>query len=355
VDRPPVPPTDSPRAPPTGRPPVPRTRKEIRHALRGLGVRPSRRFGQNFLADPGALDRIAAASGAGPGDLVLEIGAGLGGLTASLAAGGASVLAVEIDSQLAAFLRAAFEGEGGAGGSRVRILEGDALDGRGGLSPALLEALEAPGTAPGSSCLGAVPGLDSGSEVGTGDSPHDLASLGPGDSPRGRFLVAANLPYSIATPVVLSLLRREPPPADMVILVQREVADRIRAAPGTDPYGPLSVLVQSVARTARVESVRKESFHPVPEVASTVIRVTPDPALRRAAGDLARLEALVFAAFSMRRKTLGNALGKAGIPAEAVRAAGIDPSRRAETLSPAEFVALAGALPPPGPGATVEG
>jgi 16S rRNA (adenine1518-N6/adenine1519-N6)-dimethyltransferase len=281
------------------RPPVPRTRKEIRHALRGLGVRPSRRFGQNFLADPGALDRIAAASGAGPGESVVEIGAGLGGLTASLAAAGASVLAVEIDPALAAFLRAAFEGE-----PRVRILEGDALDGRGGLSPALLAAL-----------------------------------------PAGRFLVAANLPYSVATPVVLSLLRREPPPADMVILVQREVADRIRAAPGTEPYGPLSVLVQCAARTARVEAVRKESFHPVPEVASTVIRVTPDPALRRAAGDLDRLQALVFAAFSMRRKTLGNALGKAGIPADRVRAAGVDPSRRAETLSPAEFTALAAALP----------
>ena len=289
------------------RPPVPRTRKEIRHALRGLGVRPSRRLGQNFLADPGALDRIAAASGAGPGDRVLEIGAGLGGLTAALAARGASVIAVEIDAPLAGFLRAAFGDDG-----PVRVLEGDALDGKGNLSSALLAALDAPGTVPGS----------------------------------GRLLVAANLPYSVATPVVTSLLRREPPPADMVILVQREVGDRIRAAPGSDPYGPLSVLVQAVARTAGVFAVKKESFHPVPEVASSVVRITPDPALRRAAGDLDRLEAVVFAAFSMRRKTLGNALGKAGVPAEAIRAAGIDPSRRAETLSPAEFVALAGALPP---------
>src|SRR5688572_16663652 len=228
------------------RPPVPRTRKEIRHALRGLGVRPSRRLGQNFLADPGALVRIAEASGAGPGDVVLEIGAGLGGLTAALAERGASVIAVEIDAPLAAFLRSAFGDDG-----PVRVLEGDALDGKGNLAPALLEAL-----------------------------------------PPGRFLVAANLPYSVATPVVTSLLRREPPPADMVILVQREVGDRIRAAPGTDPYGPLSVLVQAVARTAGVFAVRKESFHPVPEVASSVVRITPDPALRRAAGDLGRLEAV---------------------------------------------------------------
>jgi 16S rRNA (adenine1518-N6/adenine1519-N6)-dimethyltransferase len=278
------------------RPPVPRTRKEIRHALRGLGVRPSRALGQNFLADPGMLDRIAEASGAGPGDAVLEIGAGLGGLTGALVARGASVLAVEIDPPLAGFLRAAFAGE-----ERVRVLEGDALDGRGGLAPALRDAL-----------------------------------------PAGRFLVAANLPYSVATPLVVALLRRDPPPADLVVLVQREVGDRIRAAPGTDPYGPLSVLVQSSARTAAVCGVRRESFHPVPEVASSVVRVTPDPALRRAAGDLDHLERVVFAAFSMRRKTLGNALGKAGVAAEAIRAAGIDPSRRAETLSPAEFVALAG-------------
>jgi 16S rRNA (adenine1518-N6/adenine1519-N6)-dimethyltransferase len=127
--------------------------------------------------------------------------------------------------------------------------------------------------------------------------------------------------------------------------VQREVADRVRAAPGTPAYGPLSVLVRAVARVRPVASVRKESFHPVPEVASSVIRITPDPALRAAAGDLGRLEGLVHAAFAMRRKTLGNNLAKAGVPAGALRAAGVDPGRRAETLSPAEFVALAAALP----------
>lgn len=281
-------------------PAVPRTRAEIRKTLRALGVRPSRRLGQSFLADSGALARIAEATAARSGDRVLEVGPGLGGLTAVLAAGGAEVLAVEIDPALAGFLRAAF-----ADTPHVRVLEGDALDGHGGLSPALAAALDG----------------------------------------MGAFRVAANLPYSVATPLVQSLLRREPPPADMVIMVQREVADRIRAEPGTGAYGPLSVLVQAVARVRAVAVVRKESFHPVPEVASSVIRVTPDAALRAAAGDLDRLEALVHAAFSMRRKTLGNTLGKAGIPADAVRAAGVDPGRRAETLSPAEFVRLAAALP----------
>jgi 16S rRNA (adenine1518-N6/adenine1519-N6)-dimethyltransferase len=287
---------------------VPRTRAEIRKTLRAIGVRPSRRLGQSFLADAGVLARIAAAAAAEPGDFVLEVGPGLGGLTAALASSGAEVLAVEIDPSLAGFLREAFRGE-----PLVRILEGDALDGHGGLSPALAAALE--------------------QAVGGGAGP-------------GRFVVAANLPYSAATPLVQALLRREPPPADMVIMVQREVADRIRSAPGTGAYGPLSVLVQAVARVRSVAVVRKESFHPVPEVASAVIRISPDPVLRAAAGDLGRLEALVHAAFSMRRKTLGNALGKAGVPADAIRAAGVDPGRRAETLAPAEFTRLAAALPP---------
>lgn len=284
---------------------VPRTGREVREVLRSLGARPSRRLGQNFLVDRGVLDRIAAAAGSGPGDLVLEIGAGLGALTERLAASGARVLAVEIDGLLAGFLREAF-----AGDPRVRLLEGDALDGRGGLSDGL------------------------------------LAALAEEEARRtGRLLVAANLPYSAATPALLALLLREPPPADMVLMVQREVADRIRAAPSTPEYGPLSVLVQAVARTAPVAAASGRCFHPVPAVGSSVVRVTPDPALRAAAGDLGRLRTVVHAAFGLRRKTLGNALGRAGLlPAGGLAAAGFDPSRRGESLSPAEFLRLAAAV-----------
>jgi 16S rRNA (adenine1518-N6/adenine1519-N6)-dimethyltransferase len=181
------------------------------------------------------------------------------------------------------------------------------MDGRGGLAPALEEALAAPRG--------------------------------------GRLLVAANLPYSIATALVLALLRREPPPDDMVVMVQREVADRMRAVPSTPEYGPLSVLVQTVARASHVLTAKRDEFHPRPQIASAAMRVTPDPALRRAAGDLAALRAAVHAAFALRRKTLGNSLAKAGIEAAPLAAAGIDTRRRAESLSPAEFVALARALP----------
>ena len=277
-------------------PPVPSSRREIRDALRSLGARPTKRLGQNFLANPVTLDRIATEAGAGPGDLVLEVGAGLGGLTARLAATGAEVVAVEVDRALAAFLRAAFADE-----PRVRVVESDALDGRGGLSPALVAALEG----------------------------------------RARVRVAANLPYSIATPLLLALLRREPPPDDFTVMIQREVADRLTAVPSTPAYGPLSVLVQSVARPRRLFAVPPGAFHPAPDVSSAVVRVTPDAALRRAAGDLGRLERVVHAAFGRRRKTIANSLTKGGVDPSALRHAGIDGSRRAETLSPAEFVRLA--------------
>ncbi len=284
---------------------VPGDRRGIREALRALGVRPSRRLGQSFLADRRARDRIVEAAGARAGDLVLEVGPGLGALTEGLAAAGATVVAVEIDARLAAFLREAFSGE-----PRVRVVEADALDGRGGLSEGLLAALR-----------GAAPAAP------------------------GRFLVAANLPYAAATPLLGALLDRDPPPDALVVMVQREVADRLRAAPGTAAYGPLSVLVQAVARVQPVLRVPPPAFHPRPEVESSVVRIVPDPALRAAAGDRAALRALVHAAFAQRRKTLGAALAAAGVAdAAALKAAGVDPRRRGEALAPAEFVALARAL-----------
>jgi len=282
-------------------PAVPCRRAEVRAALRALGARPSRRLGQNFLVDPGTLDRVAAAAGAREGDLVLEVGAGLGGLTERLAASGAEVAAVEIDPALAGFLRAAFADE-----PRVKVVEADALDGKGGLSEEVRAAID------------------------------------DGRAGQARPLrVAANLPYSIATPLLRALLLRDPPPRDLVIMVQREVADRIAAVPGTGAYGPLSVLVQCLARVRRLLPVPARAFHPVPEVSSAVLRVTPDAALRAAAGDAGRLERVVHAAFGTRRKTLANALEKAGLDGGLPGRAGLDGRRRAESLSPAEFVALA--------------
>jgi 16S rRNA (adenine1518-N6/adenine1519-N6)-dimethyltransferase len=287
-------------------PAIPRGRKEIRHALRDLGIRPSRRLGQNFLADPGLAARITEATGAGPGDLVLEVGPGLGALTGPLAATGASVLAVEVDGRLAGFLRAAF-----AEVPRVEVLEADALDGRGGPSEAMRRR---------------------------------LGELRP--APPGRWIVGANLPYAAATPLVLALLEEDPPPACLVVMVQREVGDRLRAAPGTEAYGPLSVLVQRAAQVKGVVTAKQGAFEPMPDVESSVVRLVPDPALRGDPGHRDRLRRVVHAAFGLRRKTLSNALGRAGLGTAAeIEALGLDPRLRAEALPPAAFALLADRLP----------
>ena len=284
---------------------VPRNGREVRAVLRSLGASPSRRLGQNFLTDPRVVERVAAAAAPAPADLVLEIGPGLGVLTERLAAAGSRVVAVEIDRALAAFLRGTFSAEG-----RVRIVEGDALDGRGDLSPALLRALEE-----------------------------------AGGRAEGRLLVAANLPYSAATPILLSLLLLPEPPDDIVVMVQKEVADRIRAAPSTAAYGPLSVLVQAVARPPPVSPARGGPPPPARRGGAGGGRGPRPPARRPAAGDLDALRTVVHAAFSQRRKTLGNALSRAGLcsPAD-LAGAGFDPARRGEALSPQEFVRLSAAI-----------
>ncbi len=285
---------------------VPRDRRAVRDALAVLGVRPSRSRGQNFLVDAGACERIVAAAEARPGDLVLEVGPGLGALTAPLLATGAAVLAVELDGRFAANLVRTLSGAG-----RLRVLAADVLDGRGGLAP----------------------------EVGAALREERPAAP-------GRFLVAANLPYSVATPFLVAILDGAEPPDGAVVMVQREVAERIRASPGSAAYGPLSVLVQDRARVETLFRLRPGAFHPPPAVESTVLRLRPrdggatDPA-RRAA-----LRTVVHAAFGLRRKTLANAMTGGGIERASalLAAAGIEPARRAESLDLDEFRALARAL-----------
>jgi 16S rRNA (adenine1518-N6/adenine1519-N6)-dimethyltransferase len=245
-------------------------------------------------------DRIVDAAEPGPGDVVLEVGPGLGILTGRLVESGATVIAVEIEPRFAAHLGSVVPG--------ATVLETDVLDGRGGLSSVVREALDA--------------------------LPADAG-----------LRVIANLPYSVATPLVQALLDRESPPRDFHVMVQREVADRLAADPGSSAYGVLSVVVQVQAEVSRVLTVGAKSFHPVPAIASAVVRITPRNEDRPDAGERRRVTALVHAAFGRRRKTLSNALKPFGITADALEAAGVDPRRRGETLSPSEFRALARSLP----------
>ena len=264
----------------------------LREVIARHGLAASKALGQNFLLDGQLLARIAAV----PGDLhdaeVLEIGPGPGGLTRALLAAGALVTAIERDRRCIpalAELAAAFPG-------RLRVIEGDAL------------------------------AID----------PRPLFA--------GRPHVASNLPYNIGTALLVGWLSAEWTPwwRSLTLMFQREVADRVVAAPGSGAYGRLAVLAQWRG-TARIAlPVHRSAFTPPPKVMSAVVAITP--AAMPADVALADLERLTAAAFGQRRKMLRQSLrGVPGAPA-ALDAVGIDATRRAETLSVDEFVAVARAL-----------
>ena len=274
----------------------------VRATLRAAGLRAQHRLSQNFLADPDVLEAILAEADPRPHRRILEIGPGLGLLTGGLLASGATVTAVELDRGLAAFLRERFEDPISAG--ELRLIEGDALDQD-------LVHLVAP--------------------------PYD---------------VVANLPYHITSPILHDLLGRPPRPERLVLMVQREVAERIAAPPGKMSY--LSVFVQYHARVRIVFGVPPTAFEPEPAVESAVIAVEPYEADDRLDPEAEEeLWRLVQAAFRERRKMIHNVLVRqlpvdAGRVAAALVAAGIDPDRRPQTLLVGEWLALREALGPVG-------
>lgn len=261
----------------------------IRALLDEHGITPSRALGQNFLIDPNTARRIAAASGAGAGDHVLEIGPGLGSLTLALAEAGAAVTAVELDRHLAPVLEEVVAGADPA----VRVVRGDALE-------------------------------------------VDYTALLAG-APAWRL--AANLPYNVGTTIFLRVLEEAAAVTGGVVLVQREVADRLAAGPGGEAYGIPSVKAAWWADVRVSGRVPAPVFHPRPRVDSafaTFERHDPpgDDDLRR------RTFALVDAGFGQRRKMLRRSL--AGLAtADDLERAGIDPTRRAEELGLDDWVRLA--------------
>lgn len=267
-----------------------------RALLRKYGLRPKVSWGQNFLCDVEILDHIARLAVARPGERVVELGAGLGHLTARLLALGAEVIAVERDRDMARVLR-------GELGERARILEANAVK------------------------------LDYAALAGAGSA---------------EVAVVGNLPYHLTSPILFSLLDQADHVSRAVFLVQREVAERLAARPGTKAFGLLSVLLQHRAEVRIERRVPPGAFLPAPAVESAVIRAEVVPP-RAEVADAARFRRLVRAGFAQRRKMLGNALRAARLapPARleaALAAAGIDPARRGETLSVDEWAALDRAL-----------
>ena len=261
------------------------------HILKRFGIRMSKKLGQNFLIDEHVVKSIVDAADIKPGDAVLEVGPSIGTLTQGLAEAGANVTAVEIDRRLLEVLSKTLEGY-----ENVRIVHGDIL------RINVAETVGAP-----------------------------------------RYKVVANLPYYITTPIIMGLLEARMPIDVLVTMVQKEVAQRMVASPGTKDYGALSVAVQYYTKAEIMFVVKPNSFIPAPSVDSAVIRCTvrDTPPVQV---DEKTFFKVVKAAFAQRRKTLLNTLKITGVPVETLKIilekAGIDGTRRGETLSLDEFAAL---------------
>ncbi|HKY16829.1 MAG TPA: 16S rRNA (adenine(1518)-N(6)/adenine(1519)-N(6))-dimethyltransferase RsmA [Microthrixaceae bacterium] len=267
------------------------TATDVRRLLDGAGHAARRSLGQNFVVDPNTIRRIVSLARVEPGDRVLEIGPGLGSLTLGLLEAGTSVVAIEKDRRLASLLREVV-------GPSVEIVEGDALD-------------------------------------------VDLPRI-VGDEPTA---VIANLPYNVATPLVLRVLDDVAAVDRMLVMVQKEVGERLVARPATGAYGIPSLRVAFHADAELVGSVSPTVFHPRPRVTSALVLVRRLPAPRVEVADPDRMWRLVRVAFGQRRKTLRRSL--TGLVDEAAfDAAGIDPAERPERLGLAEFAALADAGSP---------
>ena len=246
---------------------------------------PRKRFGQHFLIDEAAIAAIVAAIAPRPDDRMAEIGPGLGALTAPLAERLAHLHVIEIDRDIAARLRETYPA------ARVTVHEGDALR-------------------------------------------FDFAALGP------RLRVVGNLPYNISTPLLFHLAGQAAALRDIHVMLQKEVVQRMVAAPSTSDYGRLSVMLQYRFEMKLVLSVPSGAFRPPPKVESAVVRMAPFARLPHRARDEALLARIVAAAFAQRRKTLRNTL-KAYFKALDFEAVGVDAGLRAQDLGVAEFVRLA--------------
>ena len=251
------------------------------------GHKARKRFGQNFLHDAHWIGRIAKSIAARPGDNIIEIGPGQAALTRELIRDAGYVRAVEIDRDLAAWLRTQFSE------NELGLIEADALT-------------------------------------------IDWANVAQGT----KLRIVGNLPYNISTPLLFALLSAADHVVDQHFMLQREVVDRMVAEPGTKTYGRLSVMLQWRYRMAKLFDVPPGAFNPAPKVVSSIVRMTPKDPAAVPQVDFALFSSVVANAFGQRRKTLRNALSVL-MDAAAIQKAGVDPTARAETLDLDAFVRLA--------------
>lgn len=290
------------------------TLSEIKQLLESRGLSPNKALGQNFLCDHNLIRRLVDESGVKAGDVVLEVGPGTGALTDELVARGCAVIACELDRGLAALIRERFA-------ERITLVEGDCLAGKHALNPEIVAALA------------------------------------------GReFTLVANLPYGAASPLMAMLAtefapgnpHRNPTCLGQFVTIQKEVGQRLRAPSGTEDFGELGVLVQSMCEVKRVAVLPPECFWPRPKVTSEMAAIVPLARLGKPVrtSDPARLARLCRLLFGQRRKQIGSILGRAEMGSLGPLPGGVEPTHRAEVLSIEQLEQLAallharGMLPP---------
>jgi 16S rRNA (adenine1518-N6/adenine1519-N6)-dimethyltransferase len=267
------------------------TKREIQQLLAGIGAEPRYRFGQNFMIDQNLVRLVADAGMISSDDVVIEIGPGTGTLTEELLARAGRVIAVEIDRNLAELLRERFSPN-----EKFELIEGDALAGKHDLNELLHAALQAA-------------------------------------AKRGKHAkLVANLPYNIASPLVIEMLI-----AGVELLaftVQKEVADRLRATVNDDAYGPLSVMANMLARVEILRSLPPQAFWPMPKIESALVRMIRENQLGNRAADFSTF---IHHIFGFRRKTLKKAMTMANYDSVLLETTGIDPQLRPENLTADQF------------------
>lgn len=275
--------------------------RDIRELAEAAGIRPSKQRGQNFVMDPNTVRTIVGRARVEPGQAVLEVGPGLGSLTLGLLEAGADVAAVELDRGLAGLLPLTLRARG-VEDERFRLVHADALQ------------------------------------------VTELPSLPRAGEPTA---LVANLPYNVATPILLTMLERFESLRSALVMVQSEVVDRLTAGPGSRTYGGPSVKTAWYGRAVHAGRISRQIFWPVPNVDSALVELVRHEQPLGTAEERERVFAVIDAAFAQRRKTLRAALaaraGSAARSEQILRAAGVDPGARGETLGIEEFRAIAGA------------
>jgi 16S rRNA (adenine1518-N6/adenine1519-N6)-dimethyltransferase len=278
------------------------TKSQIRQLLEAAGLSPQHRFGQHFLIDLNLMRKLVEAAALRPADTVLEVGPGTGSLTEMLLERGVRVVAVEIDRGLQALLRERLGRH-----PRLTLIQGDALASKSRVNPLVLGVLR--------------------------EHP-------PGAG--GAYKLVANLPYQIATPLLMDLLLVSPRLERLTCTVQKEVAERLASEPRTDTYGPASVVVQIQADITPIAIIPPTAFWPRPRVESVMLNIRPRPPEQVRMADLSGFAAFVQRAFQQRRKVLRGRLGGRDDLSvlAAFRRAGVSPDARPEELSPLAWQAL---------------